>query len=93
LKGGEGLGRADQHPFKQAANINLIVASAGPFMPEEPSMTTPNVEKPATTGTGKAPLSPQDYERLVRQIADRVWKLWREDLRRSQERANPRSGR
>lgn len=56
-------------------------------------MTTPNVEKPATTGTGKAPLSPQDYERLVRQIADRVWKLWREDLRRSQERANPRSGR
>jgi len=28
----------------------------------------------------------QDYQTLVRKIADRVWELWRQELRQSQER-------
>ena len=29
---------------------------------------------------------PVDYETLVRQVYERVWQLWQEDLRRSRER-------
>ena len=29
---------------------------------------------------------PKDYETLLRQVSDRVWELWRDDLRRAQER-------
>jgi len=28
----------------------------------------------------------KDYETLLRQVSDRVWELWRDDLRRAQER-------
>lgn len=28
----------------------------------------------------------QKYQRLVRRVAERVWQLWREELRRSRER-------
>lgn len=30
--------------------------------------------------------SPPTYEELVRQVAQRVWELWQQDLRREQER-------
>jgi hypothetical protein len=30
--------------------------------------------------------SPKDYEALLKQVTDRVWALWQEDLRRSRER-------
>jgi len=29
---------------------------------------------------------PPSYQELVRQIAQRVWELWQQDLRREQER-------
>lgn len=35
--------------------------------------------------TGSQPQS-QDFETLVRRVSDRVWELWREDLRRNRER-------
>jgi hypothetical protein len=28
----------------------------------------------------------QDYQQLVRKIADRVWEMWQEDMRRGRER-------
>lgn len=28
----------------------------------------------------------QEYQELLRKVAERVWELWREDLRRGQER-------
>jgi hypothetical protein len=28
----------------------------------------------------------QEYQELLRKVAERVWELWREDMRRSQER-------
>jgi len=37
-------------------------------------------------------LSQKEYEKLLRQVADRVWEMWREDLRRSRERRG-KSGR
>jgi len=35
----------------------------------------------------------QEYQELVRKVADRVWELWRQEMRRSQERKGqpPRS--
>ena len=33
-----------------------------------------------------AQASPPTYEELVRQVAQRVWELWQQDLRREQER-------
>jgi hypothetical protein len=33
----------------------------------------------------------QEYQELVRKIADRVWELWRQDMRQNQERRSPRS--
>ncbi len=29
------------------------------------------------------------YQELVRHVADEVWKLWQQDLRRQRERRNP----
>lgn len=29
---------------------------------------------------------PVDYDTLVKQVYERVWRLWQEDLRRSRER-------
>jgi hypothetical protein len=28
----------------------------------------------------------QEYQELLRKVAERVWELWREDMRRGQER-------
>jgi hypothetical protein len=36
----------------------------------------------------------QEYQELVRKIADRVWELWRQDMRLNQERrVAPSTGR
>lgn len=32
------------------------------------------------------PAKGQEYQELVRKIADRVWEMWREDLRHGKER-------
>jgi hypothetical protein len=41
-----------------------------------------------TTGTRTAtpPSDPAEYRKLVQQVADKVWALWREELRRERER-------
>jgi|FLYN01.1.fsa_nt_gi hypothetical protein len=44
-----------------------------------------NAASPSPNGKGT------DYDRLVRQVADRVWQLWREELRRARQR--PKAGR
>ena len=31
----------------------------------------------------------QEYQELVRKIADRVWEIWRKDMRQNQERRGP----
>jgi hypothetical protein len=40
--------------------------------------------------SGAEPAQPtdadQDFKKLADQVAERVWKLWRDDLRRSNER-------
>jgi len=33
-----------------------------------------------------------DQPELIRRVADRVWQLWREELRRDRERRSGRSG-
>lgn len=37
-------------------------------------------------GTERQPNEADDYRRLVQQVADKVWLLWREELRRDRER-------
>jgi hypothetical protein len=37
--------------------------------------------------------SDQEYEKLVRQVAERVWQLWQEDLRLMRERRGLKRGR
>lgn len=44
-------------------------------------------EAPTTGGSSGKSLTKQEYDKLVRQIADKVWNLWREELRRSRERS------
>ncbi len=34
-----------------------------------------------------------DYETLLRRVSERVWELWREDLRRNRERNGKGRGR
>lgn len=43
--------------------------------------------------TTQAKKRPKTKEELVKQVAERVWELWREDLRRERERAGTRAGR
>ena len=35
---------------------------------------------------------PSDDQTLVRRVAERVWELWREDMRRSRERVGKQRG-
>jgi len=39
------------------------------------------------------PQADADRDKLVKQIADRVWQLWQEDMRRQRERLGAKSGR
>jgi hypothetical protein len=43
--------------------------------------------KQPKTNTDTSTRSQKDYETLLRQVSDRVWELWRDDLRRAQERS------
>jgi hypothetical protein len=40
----------------------------------------------AGTRTATPPSDPAEYRKLVQQVADKVWALWREELRRERER-------
>jgi hypothetical protein len=51
----------------------------------DPKPNNPSA-KPATT-------SEKEYEKLVKQVADRVWQMWREEIRRNRERQRSKSGR
>ncbi len=42
--------------------------------------------KQAKSNPDTAGRSPKDYETLLRLVYERVWELWRDDLRRSRER-------
>jgi len=44
--------------------------------------------KQSKANTDTSTRSAKDYETLLRQVSDRVWELWREDLRRAQERGS-----
>lgn len=39
-----------------------------------------------TVQDGSSSANPSDREERIRRIAERVWQLWREELRRDQER-------
>lgn len=43
---------------------------------------------PQNTGS----MDKEAYRKLVQQIADKVWAIWREELRRDQERRGKRRG-
>ena len=53
-------------------------------------MTNPQ-EEPAPQDR-EAPIPETDREKLIRQIVDRVWKLWQQDLRRNRERVGTKRG-
>lgn len=42
--------------------------------------------KPLKSNTGTPSRQAMDYETLLRRVYERVWELWRDDLRRSRER-------
>lgn len=41
---------------------------------------------PANNNPKDSAAKAQEYQELVRKIAERVWELWRQDLRQGQER-------
>jgi hypothetical protein len=48
-------------------------------MPQQTATTTGNQ-------AGQPPNNPQEYQKLVQRVADRVWQMWREEMRRERER-------
>jgi len=57
---------------------------------QAPNPTPPNSP---SEDAGKGGAADAEREKLVKKVADRVWKLWQEDLRRERERLGARSGR
>lgn len=45
--------------------------------------TTTNATNAPTSG---ATSDPQEYQKLVQRVADKVWVLWRQEMRRESER-------
>jgi hypothetical protein len=41
---------------------------------------------PENDQNGKAEAQNQDFESLVKRVTERVWELWREEMRRNRER-------
>jgi hypothetical protein len=41
---------------------------------------------PANNNSNTSSAKSQEYQELVRKIADRVWEMWRQDLRQGKER-------
>jgi len=54
-------------------------------MPEEIRTSTDNSEAPKN--------KKQQYDDLVKQVADQVWKLWKQELNRERERKGTLRGR
>lgn len=54
------------------------------------STLTENKQASENSTSGK---TPQNYDALVRQVADAVWKLWQEELKQISERRGTRRGR
>lgn len=44
----------------------------------------------STASSATSPKKQMSHEELVRQVADKVWAIWREDLRREEERRGKR---
>jgi hypothetical protein len=42
--------------------------------------------KQPKANTGSAARQSMDYETLLRLVSERVWELWRDDMRRTRER-------
>ncbi|MEO8394714.1 MAG: hypothetical protein ABI700_17095 [Chloroflexota bacterium] len=59
--------------------------------PDQAPNPTPQNSPSEGAGAGGAPDA--EREKLVKKVADRVWQLWREDLRRERERLGAKSGR
>jgi hypothetical protein len=51
-----------------------------------PSENGSSPQQANTTPPGGSGNEQQDLEKLAKQVADRVWKLWQEELRQSRER-------
>ena len=47
---------------------------------------TQTTRSAARETTPPAASDPAEYRKLVQQVADKVWALWREELRRERER-------
>lgn len=43
--------------------------------------------KPPKLGTDPNTRQAMDYETLLRRVYERVWELWRDDMRRNKERS------
>jgi hypothetical protein len=46
---------------------------------------------PANIQSKDSAAKAQEYQEFVRKIADRVWELWRRDMRQNQERRGAQS--
>jgi hypothetical protein len=50
-------------------------------------MAGPTTTTNQATGEQQPPTTdPADYEKMVKRVADKVWEMWREELRRERER-------
>ena len=56
-------------------------------------MAVQRPSNPASSASAQTARTGRDYDKLVRQVADRVWQLWREELRRTRERQGSKTGR
>jgi hypothetical protein len=52
-------------------------------MPRQPETTTTSSTRVENTAS---PTDPAEYRKMVEQVAEKVWALWREELRRERER-------
>ena len=57
----------------------IAVGKGKPIMPQ--ATTSADSRASASSPTGS-----EEYRKLVQQVADKVWTLWREELRRERER-------
>ncbi len=58
-------------------------------MPRQTETTTPTSNTSAKSAP--SPTDPAEYRKMVEQVADKVWTLWHEELRRERERRGKES--
>lgn len=51
-------------------------------MPQKTAATTSNM----SASSAPSPADPAEYRKMVERVAEKVWALWREELRRERER-------